>query len=288
MEDRTRTRVAFTLIELLVVMAILSTLLAILMPALSAARQAAQSGACLTNVRRIGISSVMYLEQSDGMFAPFRLQTVDGATYVNKYNRQMPRWQWFVGFDIGPVINPPTDSSDPWGDSRTRQMTNDSFLCPSLGGEFAADIRNGAYGYNYQYLGNSRTDTTGSAYDNFPVSENQITNPAETVLIADSRGASPEHGKHSYTLDPPRLAFEKNATRFGPGSSDGPIQHSPAEERHRGKASVAFVDGHADSMTLERLGYEVGPDGVVVPGLSSGGGIATNRLWTGLGTDRLR
>ena len=100
-----------------------------------------------------------------------------------------------------------------------------------------------------------------------------------------SRGASPEHGKHAYSLDPPRLATEKNAQRFGPGSSDGPIQHSPAEARHRGRAIVSFVDGHAEAMTLEQLGYDIGPDGVVIPHTSDPGPLATNHLWSGTGKD---
>lgn len=276
---------AFTLIELLVVMGILSLLISIMLPSLAGARQVAQRNSCLANLRRVATSSVLYLERSQGRFAPFRLKTVEGATYVNSYNRTKPRWQWFLGLDIGPVIQPPTDVAGPWGDSVTREMTNAFFICPSLIGSLSRDIRNGAYGYNYQYLGNARRDTDSSAYDNFAVSENEIAAPSVTVLVADSRGASPEHGKHAYTLDPPRLATEKNAQRFGPGSSDGPIQHSPAEARHRGRAIVSFVDGHAEAMTLEQLGYDIGPNGVVIPHTSDPGPRATNHLWSGSGKD---
>ncbi|MBK8270282.1 MAG: prepilin-type N-terminal cleavage/methylation domain-containing protein [Planctomycetes bacterium] len=53
---------AFTLIELLVVIGIISLLLAILLPAMSAARQTAQGSACMSNLRRLGISCMMYLE----------------------------------------------------------------------------------------------------------------------------------------------------------------------------------------------------------------------------------
>lgn len=280
-----KTLKAFTLIELLVVMGILSLLISILLPSLAGARQVAQRNSCLANLRRVATSSVLYLERSEGRFAPFRLKTVNGATYVNAYNRTKPRWQWFFGLDIGPVIQPPTNAAGPWGDSVTREMTNAFFICPSLIGPFSRDIRNGAYGYNYQYLGNSRRDADSASYDNFAVSENEIAAPSVTVLVADSRGASPEHGKHAYTLDPPRLATEKNAQRFGPGSSDGPIQHSPAEARHRGRAIVSFVDGHAEAMTLEQLGYDVGSNGVVIPHTDNPGLLATNRLWSGTGKD---
>jgi len=279
---------AFTLIELLVVLGVISSLIAIILPGLGAARRTAQSTRCLANLRRIATASILYLERSEGRFAPFRLkQQTDGATYINAFGRQKPRWQWFLAADLGPVITPPMDSDSPWGDSVSRTMTNPYFLCPSLAsGPHARDIRNGAYGYNYQYLGNSRRDSSPDDYDHFPVSENEIGSPAQTVLVADSRGADPDHGRHSYTLDPPRLAFERNATRFGPGPSDGPISHSPAEARHLGKAVVSFVDGHAEAMTLAALGYEIGPDSVVVPDETRTSPVATNRLWTGSGADR--
>jgi prepilin-type processing-associated H-X9-DG protein len=273
------------LIELLVVVAVISVLVGILLPALSAARQTAQSSKCLANMHRFGITTTMYRDKSDGRFYPFRLSSANGMAYVNGYGRQKPRWQWFLGFELGAVINPPRDSDAPWGDSFSREMSNDYFMCPSLTGPFARDIRNGSYGYNYQYLGNSRTDTDPMEYDNFPVSENAITSPARTVLIADSRGGDVDHGKHSYTLDPPRLATEKNATRFGPGAADGSIAHSPAEARHRGQAAVSFVDGHAELMGLTELGYEIGDDGVIVPITNGAIGTPVNQQWTGRGED---
>ncbi len=264
-------------------MAILSVIISILLPALSAARQAGQTAACLANMHRLGVSTVIYLDKSDGRFFPIRLSTANGATYVNEFGAAQPRWQWFLGFELGAIIDPPKDSGSPWGDSFSTEMTNDYFVCPSLAGASRRDIRNGAYGYNYQYLGNARTETSPPLYDNFPVSENQINAPDLTVLIADSRGAGPDHGLHSYTLDPPRLAREKNAARFGPNT--GGIPHSPVETRHRGKAAVAFVDGHAETLTPPQLGYEVGSDGVVMPIDNLEHPSPVNRLWTGRGED---
>jgi prepilin-type N-terminal cleavage/methylation domain-containing protein/prepilin-type processing-associated H-X9-DG protein len=278
-------RPAFTLIELLVVMGIVSLLLAILLPAMSAARQTAQSGACLSNLRRLGIGCMMYLEKSEGRYPPMRLSSVDGQTFVNEYGASQPRWQWFLAFELGAIITPPSSTAAPWGDSYSRTMNNNYFVCPSLVGPDARDIRNGAYGYNYQYLGNSRTDTAAPAYDNFPVSENTIRVPAETVVFADSRGAHPDHGRHSYALDPPRLAREKSAVRFGPDAADGPIAHSPAEARHRGRAVTSFADGHAETMLLRRLGYDLDSVGVVVPDSEGTNPAASNHLWNGLGAD---
>src|SRR5262245_35160510 len=61
---------AFTLVELLVVIGIIAVLVGILMPALSKARDSAQTLACLSNCRQLGNAFVMYANEHKN-FLPY-------------------------------------------------------------------------------------------------------------------------------------------------------------------------------------------------------------------------
>lgn len=64
----TKSGQAFTLVELLVVMAVIAILAGLLFSALSRAQQLAERTACLSNLRQIGMSCLMYLDDHSDRF----------------------------------------------------------------------------------------------------------------------------------------------------------------------------------------------------------------------------
>src|SRR5579862_662516 len=78
MKNAQRTHTGFTLIELLVVIAIIAILAAILFPVFAQAREKARGIACLSNLKQLGLSFHMYLEDYDEVM-PINRQCVGGS-----------------------------------------------------------------------------------------------------------------------------------------------------------------------------------------------------------------
>jgi prepilin-type N-terminal cleavage/methylation domain-containing protein/prepilin-type processing-associated H-X9-DG protein len=144
-------RKGFTLIELLVVIAIIAILAAILFPVLAQARNKAQQNDCLSNVKQIQLSLIMYATDNDDT-GPLELQ---GAPYPANYDMQWPS-------EVLPYI-------------RNLQI----FLCPSDPAPFALAAGNtvpvASYGRNDYF------DTNGTG-----LPEADIAYSAEMFSIMDA------------------------------------------------------------------------------------------------------
>ncbi len=87
--EKTRTgRCGFTLIELLVVIAIIAILAAILFPVFARAREKAKQTSCASNLKQVGTSMLMYVQDYDERF-PLDDGGTDDCT-----DRAYP-WAWY-------------------------------------------------------------------------------------------------------------------------------------------------------------------------------------------------
>ncbi len=242
---------AFTLIELLVVIAIIAILSAILFPVFAQAREKARQSACLSNTKQIGTALVMYLSDYDGAYP-----------YASTKETFTPKIRW------ADRLHPYTKNTG-------------IFLCPSApedqankgfahdwdattGNYRSATLRWGGFGYNYQYLGNSRFTPTSQTM------ESDITVPSETAVVADTQGVRRDNntllsGAGDYTIDPPLTSatgsgkpsgFYGDGAECGSGTANTPGQfkcRSTPAERHAGMVNVTFADGHSKAMKRKRL-----------------------------------
>lgn len=294
-------RAGFTLVEMLMVIAIIVVLASLILPAIMRARESARGVQCTNNLRQLGIGLIRFNDVK-GFYVPYRWENNEEP---NPYGVSRARWQWILAdFVEGPAQHPDAVAAAKGADPTCTNVPlyPKVYQCPSFtSGSDASSIRNGAYGYNFQYLGNSRNMVDGdpsTPYINFPI--NKVPDPARTVAIADSRGGNVPHGGHSMTLDPPhqRKRFDgKNVNSpspatfagfdpYGPDEvgTDIAIYFSPAEPRHNNRATVVFCDGHVESLSLIDLGYKLDGSGVPMP-FQGALPWGDNSLWTGRGLD---
>lgn len=207
---------AFTMVELLVVIAILAILASLLLPGLQGARERARGTQCVDNLRQLGLATLMYWDDNDGMTFRYLAGGTNGGTIY-----------WFGWLKPGPEgtreFDPSLGALYPW------LPENGIKICPSL--DYASTLykykAKGAasgYGYNF-YLGEKS------------IQSSRIDRASETVLFADS--AQVNDFQDPASPDNPRLE------EFYYVSAGEKADYPNAHFRHQGQAGVVMSDGHA-------------------------------------------
>jgi prepilin-type N-terminal cleavage/methylation domain-containing protein len=153
-----RSPCAFTLVELLVVIAIIGILVALLLPAIQAARQSALRNSCLNNVRQVMLGLVNYMESNKRLPHGSYNYTSSGSGDTPLYGASKYRRRCWVQ-DVMPFIEEAPLGRE-YEDWAKRNPTTDAyyfpksdtpmsmFMCPSD----PAGLKNDQQGFHGNYV----------------------------------------------------------------------------------------------------------------------------------------
>ncbi|HEY3283706.1 MAG TPA: prepilin-type N-terminal cleavage/methylation domain-containing protein [Armatimonadota bacterium] len=206
---RNKERRGFTLIELLVVIAIIAILAAILFPVFAKAREKARQTSCLNNVKQLGIGFMQYMTNYDDTYP------LSGCVGVKN------SWVWCPDHDKIDVTK---------GSIFSIVKTTQSYYCPSdePTKQIAKDSTPLSYSMNQQFM------NAGGIADSGPVSQSDVPNPTETILLME----------------------ESSASAGGLGLNDGcfyPGGQDYLANRHSGGGNFLLADTHAGWMPAEQV-----------------------------------
>lgn len=275
-------RHAFTLVELLVVVAILAVLAALLLPALSRARQTADSAVCQSHLRQIGIGMSLYLDE----FGAY-------PRYLTPWNGQ-PGWSWVEDLEryVGapwPADNFPQPIGSAAAKGSRLVARQGLYACPGynrMPGLFGFNRPQsrpgkypwGSYGYNAWGVGfhntqpclglggvNIRDGAWQDPEDVSLVRAIEVVNPADMIAVADAlveRIPVPDSSGSLAGDTNLSNGFGHLAVALALGR--GPPALTPTHERwrgaiagmnqrHGGRHNVVFAEGHVENQRLRNL-----------------------------------
>src|SRR5215831_6459756 len=114
----------FTLVELLVVIAIIGVLVALLLPAVQSAREAARRTQCQNNLRQIGIAC----QNHHDVFGFFPRGGSDGTTQTCCNSTERSGWTW--AYFITPFIEQQSTYDNP-NDNLVKVAFFKNYFCPT-------------------------------------------------------------------------------------------------------------------------------------------------------------
>lgn len=199
----------FTLIELLVVIAIIAILASMLLPALGRARASARTISCLNNTRTINNGVRLYVDNNDEFFPQ---STGPNSSY--------PMWFNFVYWSYsGDSLKYPEFNKNVYGYAKY-------YKCPEYRYKANPNHVTFAYGYN-QNLANEFPNTDNKFPPRPRPRLSAVRRPSQVFVVGD--GSDNGNGGSS-----------------GWGSTIDFRQANMLGDRHNQRASVAYVDGHAE------------------------------------------